>query len=300
MVGKKILVTGADGFTGRHFVAQCLLAGFEIFGFGKGTAYDSSVKGQLRFSDVNLLDVPRLTKAVCGFAPDYVVHLAAVSHVEHGCLNSLYSTNIAGTFNLLDVLVQSRVVVEKVLIASSANIYGTAEVLPLTEQSQPSPVNDYGVSKYAMEMGAELRSKDLPIVVARPFNYTGRGQAESFLVPKIVAAFKSGGDHLLLGNLNVARDFSDVRDVVFAYLRLLQVPSALGVFNVSSGASVKLFDILDMVSNLSSHSLKVVSSDDLVRRNEIMDIYGDSAKLKAAIGEFRNHSMYDTLNWMIN
>ncbi|NVK02939.1 MAG: GDP-mannose 4,6-dehydratase [Oceanospirillaceae bacterium] len=185
--------------------------------------------------------------------PDYVVHLAAVSFVNHHNVSDIYVANIVATTNLLDALISQNTKVKKVLIASSGNVYGNPIGLPIDEKAQFIPENDYGVSKVAMEYAARLRMRRLPIVIARPFNYTGFGQSEKFLVPKIVAAFKRHDPVLELGNLDVARDFSDVRDVVSAYVRILRSNVEGEVFNVCSGKSVPLREVIRICNKLTGH-----------------------------------------------
>ena len=109
----------------------------------------------------------------------------------------------------------------------------------------PAPANDYAVSKLAMEYLAKTYSVRLPLIICRPFNYTGVGQAEAFLLPKIVAHVRKGATEIELGNLDVARDFSDVRDVSSIYARLIQTPAAVGAtLNICSGKAYTLREVL--------------------------------------------------------
>jgi nucleoside-diphosphate-sugar epimerase len=137
-------------------------------------------------------------------------------------------------------------------------------------------------------------------VVVRPFNYTGVGQAESFLIPKIVNHVRRRVPLIELGNLEVARDFSDVRTVVQCYQLLLEARAAVGqTFNVCSGRAWTLNEVLDMVREISGHSFEVRVNPAFVRQNEVKLLVGSTAKLEAAIGAQPAIALDDTLRWML-
>ncbi len=292
-----ILVTGAGGFTGLHVRRRAKELGYQCIGLAHSADEFPPDEGST-VVQVDLLDRSEVFRVVSGLDHiEYVLHLAAVSFVASDDIPSMYSTNIIGTLNLIDALSARSQRPKKVLIASSANVYGEARSLPITEDTPINPVNDYGVSKVSMEAMLAIKS-NIPLVIARPFNYTGRGQNERFLIPKIVQAFREGRDELELGNLDVARDFSDVRDLVRAYLLLLEHPGALGVFNICSGSPTTLGAIVDAMNNISGHSLEIRVNPKFVRENEIKVIYGTPEKLENVIGDFRAYSIDDTLQWM--
>jgi nucleoside-diphosphate-sugar epimerase len=148
---------------------------------------------------------------------------------------------------------------------------------------------------------ARLYANQLPIIITRPFNYTGVGQSESFLLPKIVAHVRSGAPVIELGNLDVARDFSDVRLVVQAYVRLLRTPGAVGgTFNVCSGRAHTLNDVLDLVREISGRNFEVQVNPAFVRTNEVKTLLGSRARLDACIGALDTIELRDTLRWMLS
>jgi nucleoside-diphosphate-sugar epimerase len=296
MGGETILVTGAAGFTGHHFIAAATAAGYRCVALCRHAG--ERVPGASDNLHCDLLDAAALPAAVRRANPAMVVHLAAISFVAHAGSTEPYEVNLLGTLNLLDALADAATGLRKVLIASSANIYGNASELPIDEQTPVQPVNHYGVSKYAMELAAGLY-RQLPLVIARPFNYTGAGQPGNFLVPKLVAAFKARRQRVELGNLDVARDYSDVRDVVRAYLGLLAEPGSAGVYNVCSGRATILLSIVAMLNELAGYEIEVQSRAELVRAEEIRCLYGSGRRLQEAIGEYRQFALRDTLSWML-
>ena len=173
--------------------------------------------------------------------PNYVVHLAAISFVGHGNADDFYRVNVVGTVNLLEALLKLEKKPTKVLIASSANVYGNCEISPISESQQPLPVNHYAMSKLAMELMARTYLSRLPIFFTRPFNYIGLGQAESFVIPKLISHFTKKAEVIELGNLNVEREFNDVRFVCDAYLRLLDVAKPGESYNICSGKPCLLY-----------------------------------------------------------
>ena len=286
------LVTGLAGFTG-HYVARELEAlGYEVVGLGQGRALAG------RHLAVDLRDARRLGELVAEIQPQVVVHLAAVAFVAHGDVSDIYSSNIVGTRNLLAALAACKRRAEKVLLASSANVYGNAEVPVLDESCAVQPENDYAVSKCAMELMSRHWRDDLPIVVSRPFNYTGVGQSLSFLLPKLVDHFARRLPQVELGNIDVYRDFSDVRTVADAYARLLGAGESGEVYNVCSGVSYSIQDILLMLAELAGYSIDVHVNPAFVRANEVKRLAGSNRKLAATIGELKHIPLRDTLQWM--
>jgi nucleoside-diphosphate-sugar epimerase len=295
-MNKKILLTGASGFTGRHFIELANSQGYECVALRHRSR--DNIAGCTAVVVADFADKGQLKAQIEAVRPNYVVHLAAISFVAHGDVSDIYSTNLLGTLNLLDCLIELALPIEKVLIASSGLVYGNNNQLPINESMAPAPVNDYSVSKYEMELAAYTRFDKLPLIIVRPFNYTGVGQAEHFLIPKIIAAFKRGDKKIELGNLDVARDFSDVRDVVVSYIRLLQSKASSDVFNVCTGQATSLLSVIERLNELANYQIQVNVNSDFVRSNEIKQLYGCPRKLQDVIGDYRQYQLADTLQWM--
>lgn len=295
----RILVTGANGFTGRHLIDRLARDGHELYGLVHSA--DEDVQGLLEATHVaDLRDLPALSEVVARVRPDKVIHLAAIAFVAHGDASELYSANIFGTRNLLQALATAGLPPSTVLLASSANVYGNRREGVLDESLSPEPANDYGITKLSCEMLARLYADRLPIITVRPFNYTGRGQSEQFIIPKIIAHAKARRDTIELGNIDVARDFSDVRAVVDAYARLLDTPAAVGgLFNVCSGEARTLGEVLDLAAELTGHRMNVTVNPDFVRPDEVKTLCGSRARLEVAIGDLAMPPLRETIAWML-
>ncbi|MDN7718691.1 NAD-dependent epimerase/dehydratase family protein [Burkholderia gladioli] len=291
----RVLITGIGGFTGRYLAHELAGRGHEVHGLVRR----SSMLDQWPVREADLLDRAALTETLSELCPDVVVHLAAVAFVAHGDIDSIYRTNVVGTRNLLDALVATGSGSQAVLVASSANVYGNADCELINETVVPQPVNDYAISKLAMEFAARLSADRLPITIVRPFNYTGVGQAVNFLLPKIVANFRERSAVLELGNIHVVRDFSDVRMVVRAYAELISRDFSGRTFNVCSGVGHTLKDVLDMMSGLTGHYPEIRINSAFVRTNEVHKLIGDNRCLQDAIGELDITELEDTLAWML-
>lgn len=291
--GKRALVTGINGFTGRYVAAELSAAGYRVYGLG------SLPSAQADYFQVDLQDEAALAEVIGQVKPDVVVHLAAIAFVGHGDANAFYSVNLQGTRNLLQALSDSGHPLDAVLIASSANVYGNSTEGKLGEETPANPANDYAVSKLAMEFMARLWVDKLPIFITRPFNYTGVGQADNFLLPKIVKHYKSKAAVIELGNIDVWRDFTDVRALSKAYVALLRVKPIGETINVCSGRTYSLRDAVDLCEKITSHHLDIRVNPAFVRPNEVKILCGDATKLRSLVGDWDTPPLEETLRWML-
>jgi nucleoside-diphosphate-sugar epimerase len=213
-------------------------------------------------------------------APEAVVHLAGISFVGHLNNSEFYDVNTIGTDNLLAALVQAARPLHRVLIASSANVYGNCERSPIAETQTPAPVNHYAASKLAMEYIACTYSDRLPIIITRPFNYTGPGQPQSFLIPKLVDHFARRSSCIDLGNLDVQREYNDVNFVCQSYLHLLDCDDWFGHYNICTGIAYSIDDIVRRLTRLTGHHIKIRTHPAFVRVNEIRRLCGDPERVR--------------------
>ena len=291
---QRVLVTGSEGFTGRYVCAEFENAGWEVWGAGVHARPHNQ-----RYININLLQPETLGLIGERAQPHVVVHLAASAFVAQADPTVFYTVNLLGTRHLLEALSTATAPPLCTILAGSANVYGNSDLEVLDETAATHPANDYAVSKLAMEYLAKTYMARLGIVITRPFNYTGVGQEPRYLIPKIVGHFKERAPHIELGNTDVARDFSDVRDVARAY-RLLAEAHPLGeTFNLCSGEATTLETCIQMASRITGHDIEVRVNPDFVRANEVKTLRGSSKKLDHATGREQRYAIRDTLEWML-
>lgn len=278
----KVYVTGAKGFAGSYFAEYLKSLGVDVFG-----------------SATNLADKYLLKAELSQFKPDYVVHLAASSFVANKDVDSFYTTNVIGTRNLLEAISLECPDIKKVIVTSSAAVYGNSDAEIIGEAVLPSPANDYGVSKLAMEFATRLWFERLPIVITRPFNFTGVGQSVNFVIPKIVEHFRSGKTTIELGNIDVYREFGDVRDFVEHYYQLMLSGVSGQVCNICTGKLHSLRDIIKYCEKITGNHLDISINQKFVRRGEIERLGGDPTLLFSVLNRQNVHSVNNTLEWML-
>lgn len=275
-------MTGLDGFTGRYIQAELEAKGHTVVGLSS-----------------NLTDIDAVAAEVEQVQPEAVVHLAGIAFVGHGHANAFYDVNLIGARNLLAALAKYAPNVQSILLASSANVYGNSTEGVLNENVMPEPANDYAVSKLAMEHMAHLWMEQLPLFITRPFNYSGVGQDENFLIPKIVSHFREKKAVIELGNLDVSREFGDVRSVASSYTKLLELSPSGQTINVCTSQTYSLREVISLCKKITGHNIELKVNPKFVRANEVRILTGDNTRLKEVIGGFQPYNLEDTLRWML-
>lgn len=291
---KKVFITGITGFTGVYLEKYLTDIGFDVY----GTTFDTP-KSKKHFK-VNILSEISLNDVLSEIQPNFVIHLAAISFVESTNKKQIYDVNVFGTINLLDALKKLNEKPFKVIVVSSATVYGNIEGV-LNESLCPQPVNHYGNSKLAMENMTKAYYKSLDIIVVRPFNYTGVGQENHFLIPKIVSYFKNNEGEIPLGNIDVFREFNDVNYTVRCYSELLTSKAKSVTINICSGNAINIKLIIEEMQKIAGYKIKVVINPKFVRQNEINVLKGDANRLIELVGDFREeYTLSNTLRKMFN
>lgn len=278
----RVLVTGLDSFTGPYLHSELESNGHSVIGLSSDLTNPEAVSNEL-----------------AQLQPGAVVHLAGIAFVGHGDANAFYEVNLIGTRNLLSALAQHVPDVRSILLVSSANVYGNRSEGILSEDVIPYPANDYAISKWAMEQIARLWLDKLPLFIVRPFNYTGVGQDPVFVIPKIIAHFKQKKQTIELGNLDVWREYGDVRTVAKIYTRLLEESPVGDTFNVCTGEAHSLREVITLCKTITGQSMDIQVNPKYVRANEVKVLKGDNSHLKDMIGSWREYTLEESLKWML-
>jgi nucleoside-diphosphate-sugar epimerase len=289
----QVLITGIEGFTGFYLKNELHECGYEIF----GTVFQQQDTKHNIFQ-CDLCDTQQLAALIKIIAPDFIINLAGISFVQHNSAKGIFESNLLGVLSLLEAIKTSGHTPQKILLAGSAHVYGNQQFSPIKESCDVQPNSEYGISKLAMEQTARLWFDKLPIIIARPFNYTGIGQSSLFLPPKLVNHFAQKAPAIELGNTQIARDWSDVRDVVNIYRRLLESGISSTIVNVCSGVAHSIEYVLSLLRKISQHDLEIKTSQDLVRYNEITELCGDNNLLTSIVGKLSHRPLEQTLEWM--
>lgn len=290
MKEKSVLITGISGFTGKYLKEHLAKFGYKVFG-GDDLCED---KFGLKFDVKN----KRLVNyTIDRIQPNFIIHLAAKSEVTNQNLKDVYLTNTLGTNNVIESAKNIKNL-EKIIFASSAHVYGNHDCGLLREDFELRPNNHYAVSKLAAENICNLHADTLPIIIARPFNYTGVGQNKNFLIPKIVEGFKQNYKSLDLGSLSVARDFSDVRDIAEDYRQIMLFGIPGEVYNICSGRAISLNSIVQHLVALTGNQIIVNSKLHLIREKEVKILKGTREKLDTLTGKRQRYSIEETIEWM--
>ncbi len=289
---KKVLITGIDSFTGRHLEKLLSLNAYDVYG-------TSLIIEKENIYTCDITKKDEIKKVLSHIKPDFLIHLAGISYAAHENFEDFYLVNTIGTVNILNTILELELSLKKIILASSATVYGNQGLEILDESLCPKPANHYGASKYSMECMARNYFNKLPILITRPFNYTGVGQAEHFLVPKIVEHFKERKEFIELGNLDIVREFNDVTFVCEVYKKLLESEFNSKVLNICSNRGIKLLDIIKSMEKLTNHNIKIKINEKFIRKDDIKSLTGSSRKLFSFIGEVKQVDFEDTLKGML-
>lgn len=312
----RVLVTGADGFVGRHLVARLVETGHQVTAACRpgGEPLENWLGARwreaVRVTPFEITD-SIIVRAAVTPPCDAIVHLAAVASGSEARQDPgrAWVINAAGTARLVDAAVALRLAGEAdplVLVISSAEVYGSGPASPRVETDPLCPQSPYAASKAGEEIAAveAWRRAGLRVVIARPFPHTGPGQPQQYVVPsflqRLIEARAAGATRVPTGNLAPVRDVLDVRDVAEAYVGLLASGSPGETYNISRGEGITLRELFHRLADLVGIRVEPAPDPSLMRNGDIPYLVGDSSKLRWATGWSPTITLEQTLREMVD
>lgn len=299
----KVLIFGIGGFVGNYLAEEFLEAGYEVF----GSDINDSVRihKDVIYEKADLMEFESVLHLVERIRPDMIVNLAAISSVGLSW-NSPQKTmmiNVVGALNIMETA-KKMMPMPKVMFIGSSEEYEISDVA-INEKSHLNANNPYGISKITQERFAELYRNQygMKIYCVRPFNHTGIGQKDTFVLPsfckQIATIEKSGNPGVIkVGNLAVKRDFSHVKDIVRAYRMIIESDDCTKIYNVGSGKAYGLDEILQYIINLCKQDVKIEVDPKKIRPIDTPVICCDYSLIQKELGWNPKYTVFDALNEM--
>ena len=297
---KKALIFGIGGFVGPYLAKELIDNGYKVY--GTDTVDSTSAFSYEGYYKCNILEKENVRKIIEEVQPSHIINLAAISSVGQSWKipDVTMQVNVNGTLNIFDGCLASNIKPKILLIGSSEEYIPSDK--PINEETEINANNPYGISKVAQEQFAKIyREKyNWDIFCVRAFNHIGVGQRDTFVIPswcKQVAEIEKciREPKLIVGNINVSRDFTDVRDIVHAYRLVLESNNSSEIYNVGHGKAFLLSDILNCIISLSSKDIKVEINQDLIRPNDNAIICCDNNKIKKKLNWKPKYDVLDTI-----
>lgn len=290
---KKILITGADGFIGSHLTELLIEEGYEVRAFVLYNSFNSwgwldtlptAIKSQIDIFSGDIRDPNGVRTAMQGV--DIVFHLAALIAIpfSYHSPDSYIDTNVKGTLNILQAARDLNV--ERVLVTSTSEVYGTAQYIPIDEKHPKQPQSPYSASKIGADCIAEsfYRSFDLPVTIVRPFNTFGPRQSARAIIPTIITQLVNGYEEIKLGDLTPTRDFLYVKDTIRGFLSIANSTKTIGEeVNIATESEISMQDMVNQLIDLINKNARIVFDEKRLRpkKSEVFRLYGSAKKIKA-------------------
>jgi len=311
--GKKILVTGADGFIGSHLVETLIARGHDVRAFVYYNSFnswgwlDTLPAEQLKKLDVFAGDIRDPNGVLTSMKGcDVVFHLAALIAIpfSYHSPDSYVDTNIKGTLNILQAARQCNI--ERVLVTSTSEVYGTAQYVPIDEKHPYQGQSPYSATKIGADRMAEsfYRSFDLPVTIVRPFNTFGPRQSARAVIPTIITQLLSGENEIRLGSLEPTRDFNYVIDTAEGFVALAESDLAIGEeVNIATGAERSIGDLANFLVKELNPAASIRHDEERVRpdKSEVDRLLGDNTKISKLTDWTPEHDLesglVETIAW---
>lgn len=310
---KKVLVTGADGFIGSHMVEELVRKGYSVRAFSYYNSFNTwgwldtlapEILSQIEVVCGDIRDPYGVKKAIEGV--DMVFHLAALIAIpfSYHSPDAYVDTNIKGTLNVLQAAKELNV--ERVLITSTSEVYGTAKYVPIDENHPFQGQSPYSATKIGADRLAEsfYRSFDLPISIVRPFNTFGPRQSARAVIPTIITQLLGGRQQIKLGLLSPTRDFNYVKDTVSAYIAIAESDRTIGQeINIATGKEISIGDMAKVIIAQLNPKAEIICEEERLRpeNSEVNRLLGSNQKLKELTEWKQKYSFEDgiqeTIKW---
>lgn len=289
----KALITGADGFIGSHLTEALVKAGYEVRAFVYYNSFNSNgwldtvsrdIKNKIEFFPGDIRDPNGVREAMKDV--DIVFHLAALIAIpfSYHSPDSYIDTNVKGTLNIIQAARDNKV--QRVLVTSTSEVYGTAQFVPITELHPKQPQSPYSASKIGADAIADsfYRSFELPITIVRPFNTFGPRQSARAVIPTIISQLLNGAEEIKLGDITPTRDLLFVKDTVNAFIKIAECDKLIGhEVNIATQSEISVGDLAQQLINSINPSAKIITDSVRLRpeKSEVFRLFGSNEKLKS-------------------
>lgn len=282
----KVLILGVNGFIGKHF--QNYIIKNRLINDFLFTGIDKSIEKliDINYKKADLLDYANFQNIILDELPDYIINLTGIFKADS--FNELEDVNVGISRNIFEIILKKCISIKNILLIGSASEYGLNSNLPISENSPLSPINPYGLTKAIQTLYSLFYFNNFAINVnvARTFNLIGKDISSVLSIGSFVKQIKNtdNGDTIYVGNLNTKRDFLNVEDAISAYWKILIRGRKGEIYNVCSGRSYYIKDILNFLIEKSRKKLNISVKNEYTRNNDVSDSFGDNTKLKEDTG----------------
>lgn len=314
LCGKKVLVTGSEGFIGSHLTERLVELGADVTAlvqynsfnnWGWIDTFDEKIKKNINVVTGDIREYDGMKRIIKG--QDIVFHLAALIAIPYSYLSPMayVRTNVEGTTNVLEACREYDV--QKIIHTSTSETYGTALYVPIDEKHPMQGQSPYSASKIGADKMAEsfYKSFNMPIATIRPFNTYGPRQSARAVIPTIISQILSGKNEIKLGSLTPTRDFNYVKDTAEAFIKIAESEKTIGeVINASTNYEISIGDLVNKIAGLIGRNINILCDDERLRpeNSEVNRLLGNNQKIKN-ITEWKprynlNDGLFETIKWM--
>lgn len=314
--GKKVLVTGAEGFIGSHLTERLVELGADVTALAQYNSFnnwgwidtfDKNVKDSINVVTGDIREYDGIKRIVKG--QDVVLHLAALIAIPYSYQSPMayVRTNVEGTTNVLEACREYDV--EKIVHTSTSETYGTALYVPIDEKHPMQGQSPYSASKIGADKIAEsfYRSFNMPIATIRPFNTYGPRQSARAVIPTIISQILAGKREIKLGSLTPTRDFNYVKDTAEAFIKIAESDNTVGeVINAGSNYEISIGDTVKKIIEIIGNDVKIICDEDRIRpeKSEVNRLWADNTKIKNLTGWAPKYDieagLRETIEWIKN